>query len=692
MSSFLQFFPFSKKLQFLNNEILLDNSKNIENNFSIKILEIQGLIGQITIQDEIYLLFVEHSRLIFNTNDILVYKIEKIKSVNLSLLRSFCKNLEKFESDEIYELISFQNKELKNFLIFFRESPFYVSKKIIENEKYLWNKFLLDSVENLKNKNGILYMYNGFFEMKACVYFKYYLSSFISSNRVGPRYFSRGIDSDGNVSNFVKTRYFVYKNDEIILDIIIYRGSVPIFWHQSNSLRELEFAKKDNFIACLKHFYQNFRVEEKKELLDLPEMQPSEFPDYKLKFKDSVSHFDNILVIDLLSNKKEEKKLSDFYIELLEILKIQNFTFNLNKYHLNYQKLKTLFLEELHKNVMKIQEKMLLSDNKLNKIIFRVNCLDCLDRTNLASYLICDYYHSQLEIPKDHLKSLFHQNGNILSLFNSGSNALKNELAIKEKRSIKGLMDDFYIFTKRVLHDKFNDKQKMEYIDLLLGKKTKIDEIMEESDIENQFFSIPDHDSKKENFILITMKIHSKKELKNFNFEPPRSTSIVIFCINKITSSLISIFSDEILSYSIKNYRLIFNKNNFNTHILIFCKENLVSNFEFLKFEQKKRNLQFTKKNCSISVLFNFNKKRFNITNMITDKIPTENFDKNIEKIDDIFLITGIFLNQKSVSIFDLLNCNYIETSNNIKVGFKGGVSGKDFQEYDNVNFFTFNI
>jgi hypothetical protein len=52
----------------------------------------------------------------------------------------------------------------------------------------------------------------------------------------GTRYFSRGIDSNGNVSNFAETEQLLVANDMTYSHIQI-RGSVPLFWRQVINVR-----------------------------------------------------------------------------------------------------------------------------------------------------------------------------------------------------------------------------------------------------------------------------------------------------------------------------------------------------------------------------------------------------------------------------------------------------------------------
>jgi hypothetical protein len=78
--------------------------------------------------------------------------------------------------------------------------------------------------------------------------FGFALISRRSRLRAGTRYFSRGIDKDGNVSNFVETeQLIIYDGNEAVrgyefagrhqLSFIQTRGSIPVFWAQVVNMR-----------------------------------------------------------------------------------------------------------------------------------------------------------------------------------------------------------------------------------------------------------------------------------------------------------------------------------------------------------------------------------------------------------------------------------------------------------------------
>lgn len=53
--------------------------------------------------------------------------------------------------------------------------------------------------------------------------------------RIGTRHFSRGIDEEGHVSNFVETEQLVI-SDSHIGSFVQIRGSIPIYWRQNVNL------------------------------------------------------------------------------------------------------------------------------------------------------------------------------------------------------------------------------------------------------------------------------------------------------------------------------------------------------------------------------------------------------------------------------------------------------------------------
>lgn len=58
----------------------------------------------------------------------------------------------------------------------------------------------------------------------------------LSCRRAGTRFNSRGIDDDGNVANFVETETVLWHPSGLCFSYVQVRGSVPIFWEQNTGL------------------------------------------------------------------------------------------------------------------------------------------------------------------------------------------------------------------------------------------------------------------------------------------------------------------------------------------------------------------------------------------------------------------------------------------------------------------------
>ena len=104
------------------------------------------------------------------------------------------------------------------------------------------------------------------------------------------------------------------------------------------------------------------------------------------------------------------------------------------------------------------------------QIVFRINCLDCLDRTNLCQFLIFNYYNPyKFNI----IKTMWKNNGNALSMVYTGSHALKSDFTKERKLSLFSRVNDIVISANRMINNKFNDKEKYKIIEILLKGESK---------------------------------------------------------------------------------------------------------------------------------------------------------------------------------------------------------------------------
>lgn len=334
----------------------------------------------------------------------------------------------------------------------------------------------------------------------------------ISTEKIGPRMLSRGVDESGNVSFFVETK-FIVKNDVERIEFLILRGSIPLFWSQEDPLKPQKVIfDKDNQVKNDEAFIRHIKKIEKE--------------------------YGKIVIVDLLGHKKYEKLLSKEYKERCLKNNIDYIHFDLNRYAENIKNIKTVFYSQLNEfltelkaqenanydltfqnigykntaickdfdikqpsftnnNSVNINSEEALSDEGwdqsvdeidqepdsssflLNeqhnsdfsdlKIIFRVNCMDCLDRTNIGQCLIFNFF-DKFKFPIS--KVMWINNGNALSKMYTGSDALKSELHAKGRLSVLGRMGDLVISANRMINNRFTDKDKQNIIDMILGRKS----------------------------------------------------------------------------------------------------------------------------------------------------------------------------------------------------------------------------
>lgn len=490
-------------------ELIISNKNTIHIESSEKIKEIKlkdkfiKLLGIYQIEETDILLYIKESQNIGEYKKDFLFKIDLVSfyilnndNLSINILTDMCK--------------------------FLSNSFFFYSLNKIDNDSFLWNEFSLKVLETKYGINEqICFLYCGYFGKEESS-FKYLdkliqehdliktnkieseqikdkmfnssssssligedmtdlqinkeeekekeellntemcLLSLISKERIGPRFLCRGIDDNSNVAMFVKTKFnFDYKlnNEHKSFNLKIYRGSIPLFWQQTEDIKKsLYFLREPSTIKTLECFTNHFK---------------------NIKNEDQI-----IFVINLLGNRKTESILTNNYTKLLDSINILYDTFDLNKYQLNYETLKIEFFKFMDRVMNKIEIKYKEENfNRLitNRVVFRVNCLDCLDRTNVAQMLITEYiiknYNQEglinsinNEIERIY-KKLWAENGNTLSIFYSNTNAHKNELSSKGSRTIFGLIDDMLISASRVVYGNITDKQKDLIIKSLLNIK-----------------------------------------------------------------------------------------------------------------------------------------------------------------------------------------------------------------------------
>lgn len=421
-----------------------------------------GLIGIIDLHSSPLIIFATDAELVSLIGNDKIYKITKMtfircnKSKETQIDKECLKALKEyleipgFYFSYTYDLTkSLQDKETKN--------------KI---ENWCFNSFAQKKILNLVKKKEIeqsfLFpiIHGSVFSFSCSLYNKKELSIILITRKMckrqGARYHTRGIDSFGYVSNYMETEQIVMI-DKNIFSFVQLRGSIPIFWAQTVNLRykpKLLIFKEKLGSSFEKHFSMIKQNNKKLSVLDLIDQKgyesilSKEFS-YQCRLKK-----ENYIQIDFHKESKKgsiEKKIHSIISETL------------------------LRDGYFHKNKLLIRKQ---------EGVIRTNCVDCLDRTNVAQTIMAFEQFKQilkecefdLETIKEKenivncFKEMWKENGNMISIQYSGTNALKSGYKDSGLSKFKSLLKDFSYSITRYWKANFTDYLKQEGADLFLGE------------------------------------------------------------------------------------------------------------------------------------------------------------------------------------------------------------------------------
>lgn len=360
-------------------------------------------------------------------------------------------------------------------------------------EQYMWNSYLMEELIKFRNnldpyaveilnKNRFLTTVIRGFAKSINLSSRGDIITIISKQswkRAGTRFNARGIDDDGNVANFVETE-FIYGNSSMrqVFSFTQIRGSVPAFWEQDSTLISPKItitrsrgATQTSFDKHFDGICQRYGVCHIVNLLSKTKTQEVEMLRRYEELLARSDHKDGVSY-SAFDFHAETKQLSGGFAGASNILpqlydSLENFGW---------------FDYDLEQG-----EVVTRQDG-----VFRVNCLDCLDRTNLIEQVICQCVlehilknqsltHSNLT--RDRLKleeiiskhnSLWADNGDAISQIYTGTNALKSSFSRSGKMNFAGALSDVTKSVSRMYQNTFVDSKKQSTIDLLLGKDGRL--------------------------------------------------------------------------------------------------------------------------------------------------------------------------------------------------------------------------
>lgn len=283
-----------------------------------------------------------------------------------------------------------------------------------------------------------------------------------SRHRAGMRYKRRGVDTDGHVANYVETEQLIHVHSHT-LSFVQTRGSVPVFWSQAgyryNPRPRLEKGEKETMSYFSAHFEEQLKVYKKQ------------------------------MIINLVDQSGREKIIGDAYLKQVLLYNNPNLTYVSFDFHEHCRGMKFENVQILTDAISDI-----ITDMKWAWVdqagvickqegIFRVNCMDCLDRTNVVQAAIARVVMEQqlkklgVMPPEQPLplkcyriyQVMWANNGDTISRQYAGTAALKGDFTRTGERKLAGVMKDGVNSANRYYLNRFRDAYRQAVIDLMMG-------------------------------------------------------------------------------------------------------------------------------------------------------------------------------------------------------------------------------
>ncbi|KAL1571080.1 SAC domain-containing protein [Candida albicans] len=363
------------------------------------------------------------------------------------------------------------------------------------NERFVWNNLLLKLI--LDNPEVATYEWfqpiiHGFIDQANISVYgrKFYITIIArrSHHFAGARFLKRGVNDKGNVANEIETEQIVsdmlitsfhdpkygFYNNPRYTSFVQHRGSIPLYWTQDMN----KLPKPPIQINLNDPFYQSSA----------------------LHFNDLFHRYGSpIIVLNLIKQKEKqprESKLNHYFMACIKYLdqflpegkKIQYFSFDMSRH--SKKNLDVIGpIQAIAANAMSqigfFHNGINLSTTKLQKGIIRTNCIDCLDRTNAAQFIICkealthqlrslkiisetqnlDYDSDLINV----VTEIFHDHGDTIAIQYGGSNLVNTMDSYRRINQWSSHTRDMLNSIKRMYSNSFMDSIRQEAINLFLG-------------------------------------------------------------------------------------------------------------------------------------------------------------------------------------------------------------------------------
>ncbi|KAH8106812.1 SacI homology domain-containing protein [Cristinia sonorae] len=299
----------------------------------------------------------------------------------------------------------------------------------------------------------------------------YIIVSRRSRDRAGLRYQRRGIDDDANVANFVETETIMRVEREAFVNVFSHiqiRGSIPLFWAQTGyglkppPVLSTERTHGQNLDAMRRHFAK------------------------------TLHRYGPHTIVNLAEQQGREGAVTNAYGQYVKELGNPDIQYNDYDFHketrgMKYENISHLI--EKMERIFEAQGYLWVSNGSImshQKGVFRVNCIDCLDRTNVvesafARYVLQRQLGAVALLPNSEagrtegdivFNDVWANNGDAISRAYAGTSALKGDFTRTGRRDLTGMLNDGVNSLARMYTSTFGDWFNQAVIDFMLGNRT----------------------------------------------------------------------------------------------------------------------------------------------------------------------------------------------------------------------------
>jgi SacI homology domain len=363
------------------------------------------------------------------------------------------------------------------------------------DDRFFWNRKALSSVLAAGHpaRGFITPIINGFVESSTCKVgdsdVTLLLISRRASARQGTRFNMRGADAEGNVANYAETEQIATLSDGRVSSYVQIRGSIPILWDQPVSMKYTpRVFLKGNDSANSTIFARHMRQQ--------------------------IHNYGYITAVNLIDKKKDQKMLGEAYEKHAVGFLSANANATLSNssdknpkatplhyvwfdFHAECKKMRW---DNLSKLVDIVSKDFALygyyakdargTVTATQAGVFRTNCMDNLDRTNVVQSLFarraallaipsawdktqssgCSVLTSPFRDFENCFNNLWADNADAISMLYSGTGALKTDFTRTGKRTLAGAVADGVNSIKRYVLNNLNDGRTQDAWDLFIGK------------------------------------------------------------------------------------------------------------------------------------------------------------------------------------------------------------------------------